>query len=168
MCIDIHLILCIHLFAGVGKSHSDAASVRTANPIPPACGLYYFEVKIISKGRDGYMGIGLTSQTFRMDRLPGKLEHLVLIRNQNQRLKMFLNLCVCVSCRLGQAIVRLSRRRWQLVLLVGQRPTVRSDIHHRRHYRMRRESGQQHLFLHKERPSSGHCLPRSARKYSTA
>ncbi|KAI8127646.1 Ran-binding proteins 9/10 like protein [Lucilia cuprina] len=54
-----------------GKQSNDAASVRTAHPIPPACGIYYFEVKIISKGKNGYMGIGLTAQQFRMNRLPG-------------------------------------------------------------------------------------------------
>lgn len=59
-------------YLGVGKSHNDAASVRTEHPIPAACGLYYFEVKIISKGRDGYMGIGLTTQTFKNNRLPGE------------------------------------------------------------------------------------------------
>ncbi|KAH8254725.1 hypothetical protein KR032_012001, partial [Drosophila birchii] len=57
-------------YKGVGKQHSDAASVRTAYPIPSSCGLYYFEVRIISKGRNGYMGIGLTAQQFRMNRLP--------------------------------------------------------------------------------------------------
>lgn len=59
------------ILTGSGKSHNDAASVRTNHPIPAACGLYYFEVKIISKGRDGYMGIGLTSSSFKMNRLPG-------------------------------------------------------------------------------------------------
>lgn len=58
-------------YKGNGKSHNDAASVRTPYPIPAACGLYYFEVKIISKGRDGYMGIGLTAQNFKSNRLPG-------------------------------------------------------------------------------------------------
>lgn len=60
---------------GVGKSHNDAASVRTTCHIPASCGLYYFEVRIISKGRDGYMGIGLTASSaasFKMNRLPGK------------------------------------------------------------------------------------------------
>ena len=38
---------------GSGKTHKDAASVRATQPIPAACGIYYFEVKIISKGRDG-------------------------------------------------------------------------------------------------------------------
>uniref|UniRef100_A0A1A9X3G9 Ran-binding proteins 9/10 homolog n=1 Tax=Glossina brevipalpis TaxID=37001 RepID=A0A1A9X3G9_9MUSC len=57
--------------AGVGKPQNEAASVRTAHPIPPACGIYYFEVKIISKSKNGYMGIGLTAKQFRMNRLPG-------------------------------------------------------------------------------------------------
>ncbi|KAH8292947.1 hypothetical protein KR018_001507, partial [Drosophila ironensis] len=57
-------------YKGVSKQHSDAASVRTAYPIPSSCGLYYFEVRIISRGRNGYMGIGLTAQQFRMNRLP--------------------------------------------------------------------------------------------------
>lgn len=39
--------------SGMGKTHKDAASVRATQPIPAACGIYYFEVKIVSKGRDG-------------------------------------------------------------------------------------------------------------------
>ncbi|UYV62173.1 RANBP10 [Cordylochernes scorpioides] len=57
--------------AGIGKNHKDAASVRATHPIPAACGLYYFEVKIVSKGRDGYMGVGLSAQGVNMNRLPG-------------------------------------------------------------------------------------------------
>ena len=33
--------------------------------------MYYYEVKIVSKGRDGYMGIGLSSQHVSTNRLPG-------------------------------------------------------------------------------------------------
>lgn len=40
-------------FSGHGKTPKDAASVRATHPIPAACGIYYFEVKIVSKGRDG-------------------------------------------------------------------------------------------------------------------
>ncbi|KAK7114787.1 ran-binding protein 9-like isoform X3 [Littorina saxatilis] len=65
-------------YKGVGKSHNhkDAASVRATHPIPAACGIYYFEVRIISKGRDGYfrhsyMGIGLSTQGVNMNKLPG-------------------------------------------------------------------------------------------------
>ncbi|KAK0048083.1 ran-binding protein 9 [Biomphalaria pfeifferi] len=58
-------------YKGVGKKQKDAASVRATHPIPAACGIYYFEVKVISKGRDGYMGIGLSAQGVNMNRLPG-------------------------------------------------------------------------------------------------
>ncbi|CAH1779809.1 unnamed protein product [Owenia fusiformis] len=62
-------------YKGVGKTHKDAASVRATHPIPASCGVYYFEVKIISKGRDGYMGIGLSAQGVNMNRLPGWDRH---------------------------------------------------------------------------------------------
>ncbi|XP_071645010.1 ran-binding protein 9 isoform X1 [Temnothorax longispinosus] len=63
------------LFPGYGKTHKDAASVRTTHSIPAACGLYYFEVKIVSKGRDGYMGIGLSASGVNVNRLPGWDKH---------------------------------------------------------------------------------------------
>ena len=40
------------LTSGIGKLHKDAASVRADHPIPPLTGIYYYEVKILSKGRD--------------------------------------------------------------------------------------------------------------------
>ncbi|CAF0743277.1 unnamed protein product [Didymodactylos carnosus] len=58
-------------YGGPGKSHKDAASVRSDYPIPPLCGIYYYEVKILSKGRDGYMGIGLSTSEVNLNRLPG-------------------------------------------------------------------------------------------------
>ncbi|XP_046842352.1 ran-binding protein 9-like isoform X2 [Xenia sp. Carnegie-2017] len=58
-------------YKGNGRNHKDAAAVRATHPIPASCGLYYFEIKIISKGRDGYMGIGLSSQGVHLSRLPG-------------------------------------------------------------------------------------------------
>ncbi|XP_068197681.1 ran-binding protein 9 [Antennarius striatus] len=62
-------------YKGHGKTPKDAASVRATHPIPAACGVYYFEVKIISKGRDGFMGIGLSAQGVNMNRLPGWDKH---------------------------------------------------------------------------------------------
>ncbi len=59
------------IYKGYGKTHKDASSVRATHPIPASCGLYYFEVKIVSKGRDGYMGVGLSAQNVSMNRLPG-------------------------------------------------------------------------------------------------
>ena len=62
-------------YKGHGKTHKDASSVRATNPIPASCGIYYFEVKIVSKGRDGYMGVGLCAQGVNMNRLPGWDKH---------------------------------------------------------------------------------------------
>jgi hypothetical protein len=33
----------------------DAAAVRTDHPIPPGCGMYYYEVEILNKGIRGYV-----------------------------------------------------------------------------------------------------------------
>jgi len=57
--------------AGPGKTDADAAAIRANHPIPSACGIYYFEAEVISKGRDGYMGIGLCWDNVAMSRLPG-------------------------------------------------------------------------------------------------
>jgi len=58
-------------YKGSGKSHKDAASVRSDCYIPPSCGIYYFEVTVISKGRDGYIGVGLSAERVQLNRLPG-------------------------------------------------------------------------------------------------
>ncbi|KAJ6627007.1 hypothetical protein B0H10DRAFT_1997686 [Mycena sp. CBHHK59/15] len=44
----------------------DAAAARTTHPIPPACGIYYYEVDILSKGNKGLAG-----KDVRLSRLPG-------------------------------------------------------------------------------------------------
>jgi len=62
-------------YKGNGKTHKEASSVRATHPIPASCGIYYFEVKIVSKGRDGYMGVGLSAQGVNMNRLPGWDKH---------------------------------------------------------------------------------------------
>lgn len=47
------------------------AAIRADNFIPPSCLLYYFEVKINSKGRTGFMGLGLASAQVPLNKLPG-------------------------------------------------------------------------------------------------
>lgn len=60
------------VYKGKGKDpNKDASSVRADHCIPASCGLYYYEVRIVSKGRDGYMGIGLSSLEMNTNRLPG-------------------------------------------------------------------------------------------------
>eukprot|EP00037_Helgoeca_nana_P017124 m.161849 g.161849 ORF g.161849 m.161849 type:complete len:434 (+) comp23849_c2_seq1:311-1612(+) len=58
-------------YQGRGDSDKDAASVRANHPIQPALGLFYFEVTIKNKGRDGYIGIGLCTSSTNTNRLPG-------------------------------------------------------------------------------------------------
>ena len=38
----------------VNKNDQDAASVRTDYPMPPQCGLYYYEITILAKPKEGY------------------------------------------------------------------------------------------------------------------
>lgn len=40
-------------FSGSQKTHDEAASVRADCPMPRQCGIYYFEVTVVSKGKDG-------------------------------------------------------------------------------------------------------------------
>ena len=42
-------------YAGLLKTHDhEAAAARTDHPMPPQCGIYYYEAIIISKGKEGY------------------------------------------------------------------------------------------------------------------
>ncbi|KAF5377248.1 hypothetical protein D9615_006400 [Tricholomella constricta] len=49
----------------------DAAAARTVHPIPAACGIYYYEVEIISKGQKGHISIGFAGRDVKLSRLPG-------------------------------------------------------------------------------------------------
>ncbi|XP_057378371.1 ran-binding protein 10-like isoform X1 [Daphnia carinata] len=62
-------------YQGYGKTQMDAASVRATHPIPSSCGLYYFEVKILDKGNDGYIGVGLSAEWVDTNALPGWREN---------------------------------------------------------------------------------------------
>ncbi|GAM23411.1 hypothetical protein SAMD00019534_065860 [Acytostelium subglobosum LB1] len=53
------------------KDGNEAGLVRSNRPIPSACGIFYFETKVISKGKDGYIGIGVCPQNMLLSRLPG-------------------------------------------------------------------------------------------------
>lgn len=52
-------------------SEHEAAATRTDSPIPPQCGIYYFEVNIISKGKEGMIGVGFSGATASLEKLPG-------------------------------------------------------------------------------------------------
>ncbi|KAI8903866.1 concanavalin A-like lectin/glucanase domain-containing protein [Gorgonomyces haynaldii] len=59
------------IYQGTGKTDFDAACVRANKPVPPECGIYYFEIAVISKGRDGYIAIGFQGSSVPLGRLPG-------------------------------------------------------------------------------------------------
>lgn len=62
-------------FSGVGpgkKEHTEAASIRTNFPMRPQCGIYYYEINVISMGNDGLFAIGFCNSTHTLDKLPGK------------------------------------------------------------------------------------------------
>lgn len=59
-------------FRGSGRNgENDAAAVKANQPIPPQCGVYYFEVTIVSKGQLGFIGLGFSSDKVALTRLPG-------------------------------------------------------------------------------------------------
>ncbi|ORX46066.1 SPRY-domain-containing protein [Hesseltinella vesiculosa] len=58
-------------YAGPGRSEAHAGSIRTNFAIPKHCGMFYYEVKIISKGDDGFIGIGFCTKENDLNRLPG-------------------------------------------------------------------------------------------------
>lgn len=43
----------------VNKHDHEAASVRADHPMPPQCGIYYFEITIQSKPKEGYVALSL-------------------------------------------------------------------------------------------------------------
>ena len=49
----------------------EAAAARTDHPMPPQAGIYYYEVYIESKGKDGVIGIGFSTSKVLLERLPG-------------------------------------------------------------------------------------------------
>ena len=58
-------------FGGVTKTQDEAATIRTDHPMPRECGIYYYEVTILSRGKDGLIGIGFSTKRAALNRLPG-------------------------------------------------------------------------------------------------
>ncbi|CEG84156.1 hypothetical protein RMATCC62417_18001 [Rhizopus microsporus] len=54
-----------------GKQETHAALARSNFPMRPQCGIFYYEMKVISKGEDGYIGIGFCCAENKTERLPG-------------------------------------------------------------------------------------------------
>ncbi|CEP11786.1 hypothetical protein [Parasitella parasitica] len=57
---------------GPGKKELiEAASIRTNFPVRPQCGIYYYEISVISMGHDGLFAIGFCDLAHPLDKLPG-------------------------------------------------------------------------------------------------
>ncbi|EEQ33175.1 SPRY domain containing protein [Microsporum canis CBS 113480] len=55
----------------VHKQEHEAAAVRADQPMPVKCGIYYFEVTILAKPKDGMIGVGFSNNKASLERLPG-------------------------------------------------------------------------------------------------
>ncbi|VDK41915.1 unnamed protein product [Anisakis simplex] len=58
-------------YTGQGKNPKDAGAVRADHPIPVTCGVFYFEVLVVSSESDCCIGIGLCEKNVDLNRLPG-------------------------------------------------------------------------------------------------
>ncbi|KAL0581409.1 hypothetical protein V5O48_000673 [Marasmius crinis-equi] len=61
-------------YQGIGhtdRERESAAAARTHEPIPPACGIYYYEVDIRSKDQKANISVGFAGSDVRTSRLPG-------------------------------------------------------------------------------------------------
>ncbi|KAM0135056.1 hypothetical protein ACHAP3_005146 [Botrytis cinerea] len=51
---------------------NEASAIRSDHPMPPQCGIYYFEVTVLSRKReDSSIGIGFSTKKIPLSRLPG-------------------------------------------------------------------------------------------------
>lgn len=58
-------------YTGPGRNDSDAAAVRSNIPLPPQVGIYFYEVTVTSKGREGYISVGFAIKSSSLSRLCG-------------------------------------------------------------------------------------------------
>ena len=59
-------------YVGTAKhSEHEAAAARTDHPMPAECGIYYYEVSVIQKGKDGMIGVGFSGMKASLEKLPG-------------------------------------------------------------------------------------------------
>jgi Ran-binding protein 9/10 len=53
------------------KMELEAAAARADHPMSPQCGIYYFEIEIKNKSKDGMIAVGFSSHRASLERLPG-------------------------------------------------------------------------------------------------
>ena len=60
-----------HQFDASVDRRNNVGAVRSSNPIPSTCNIYYFEITVLNAGEDGAIGIGLTGVGSRVGQMPG-------------------------------------------------------------------------------------------------
>lgn len=58
-------------FQGVTKTPDEAAAIRSDCPMLKEVGIYYYEVTILSRGKEGLIGVGFSGSKASLSRLPG-------------------------------------------------------------------------------------------------
>lgn len=58
-------------YVGPGEDDNQAVTVRANYPLPLDCPLYYFEVLVLDRGAEGFIGIGFQTEEVTLNRLPG-------------------------------------------------------------------------------------------------
>lgn len=58
-------------YNGVTGKELEAASVRSDHPMPPQCGIFYYEITITQKHKDCVVAIGFSAAKVSLERLPG-------------------------------------------------------------------------------------------------
>nr|POE59283.1 ran-binding protein 9 [Quercus suber] len=53
------------------KNDSEAASTRADHPMPKEVGLYYYEVTVLTRGKEGGLAVGFSTRSAQLNRLPG-------------------------------------------------------------------------------------------------
>ncbi|KAL8969564.1 MAG: hypothetical protein Q9183_001944 [Haloplaca sp. 2 TL-2023] len=61
----------VRFIGGQKLQESEAAATRADHPMPVYGGMYYYEVMIISNGKDGMIGIGFSGPKNSLEKLPG-------------------------------------------------------------------------------------------------
>lgn len=58
-------------YNGVTGKELEAASIRSDHPMPPQCGIFYYEITITQKHKDCVVAIGFSAAKVSLERLPG-------------------------------------------------------------------------------------------------
>ena len=59
------------IYQGPGKVEQDTCTIKSNNFVSQECGIFYFEITILSKGRDGNIAVGYSTSSTGTSKLPG-------------------------------------------------------------------------------------------------